>query len=666
MHMAHIPHRIRTTLLICLSLSSAARGAETPEAVAPATNLPPVIVQASRAGRTAAEMPANVTVVTADEIERSGHQNVLDVLQKLAGVPVKNFSDNPATATAALRGFGENAHGRVLILVNGERLNNPDMSAPNLMRIPVHSVKRVEVIRGPQTVLYGDFAEAGVINIITDTSVESAPYTTVSAAAGAYDSYALQIGRSGTFDDGVAYYAGADWDKTGGYRDNGDYEAWGLDASVSKRWERGQHAALSVFYHNSEYGLPGALSLRQFKDNPKQTLHPQDRAWFETWGLNLGGSAPRGADGTLSANLSISRREADSRFIGTGYSINNENENDALAFMPRYTHDSDFAGHANRLTLGTDMRYETSDIYSRSVFYGSPSAYAWDFDRAALAGYAQNEFFVTETLSLTLGARAERIHNRITNRTGSTSYGETESAYEAALLYRPLDNAKLFARVSRYYHAPFIDETVGWSGIPNTGLIPETGCSLEAGAELTFLEEWSAGVTLYDMRTSDEIYYNPVAYMNINAPDDTRRRGLEAALRWARERAGAFGLAYELVDSRFTGGVLKDNDVPLTPDHMLTLNGEAQLLPCLAALGTARYVASQTSGSDFANQAARLDAYATLDLGLRYEPGFVKGLRLIGGIDNVFNKEYAYCGFYGSSYYPANGRTWKLCAAYTF
>ena len=74
----------------------------------------------------------------------------------------------------------------------------------------------------------------------------------------------------------------------------------------------------------------------------------------------------------------------------------------------------------------------------------------------------------------------------------------------------------------------------------------------------------------------------------------------------------------------------------------------------------------KTDQPDFANQAAKLDDYATLDLALRYEPEFLKGLRLIGGVDNVFDKEYAYCGFYGSSYYPANGRTWKLCAAYTF
>ena len=94
---------------------------------------------------------------------------------------------------------------------------------------------------------------------------------------------------------------------------------------------------------------------------------------------------------------------------------------DVFAFTPRYTHNSDIANHANRLTLGTDLRYETSDIHSRSIYSGMPSATAWDFDRSALSAYAQDEFFLTESLSVTLGARAERIHNRIGEQCRQTS-----------------------------------------------------------------------------------------------------------------------------------------------------------------------------------------------------------------------------------------------------
>lgn len=658
------PLHAQAALALC-AFASALHAQTTPEA-APATNIPPIVVQASRTGRTAAELPANVRVITADEIARAGHQNVLDVLQKQAGVPIKNFSDNPTTASVALRGFGENAHGRVLILVNGERLNNPDLSAPNLMRVPVQSVKRVEVIRGSQTVLYGDFAEAGVINIITDTSIETKPVTAVSASVGSYDTYSAHLSKSGVFEDGLSYFAAADWTKTGGYRDNGDYESWNLEASVSKEWKGGQTVSLSTFYHDSEYGLPGALTWQQFQDDPHQTVSPNDRAWFDTWGVNLGSGAPVGDNGKLDANLSASRRETDFRYLGSSYSSYRASEIDTFCFTPRYLHDSAMAGHDNQLTLGADLRFDTSTIDSHGKSFGSPYATVWDFDRTSLAGYAKDEFFLTETLSLSLGARVERFYNRISSQTDTASDSDVERAFEAALLYRPTDTVKVFTRVARYYHAPFIDETVGWTGTPNTDLVPETGVSFEVGAEANLASEWTVGVTAYELDSSDEIYYDPTTYMNVNAPSDTRRLGVESSLRWSRDRVGGFNLTYDYTDASFVEGVYEGKTVPLVPEHTVTVNGEAYLTPQLIALGTVRYVSSQRSGSDFANTMDKLDAYGTLDLALRYEPGFVKGLKLIGGIDNVFNREYAYCSFYGSSYYPASGRTWKFCASYTF
>lgn len=666
MYTTTIPLGAPAALAACL-LTTSPLWAQTATNAVPATNLPPIIVQASRVNLTAQAIPANVQIITSDEIANSGQRTVADVLQKQAGIPVHTFSDNPTTTGVSLRGFGENSHGRVLILVNGERLNNSDMAAPNLMRIPVESIKRIEILRGPQTVLYGDYAEAGVINIITDTSIDAKPVTTLSASVGSYDTYSSHLSKSGTFDDGVSYFASADWNKTGGYRDNGDYESWNLDASVTKRWDEVRSLSVSAFYHDSDYGLPGALSWKQFKADPRQTTTPNDEAEFDTWGVDLGGSAKVGEDGRLDANLTASRRETDAKWIGTGYRSNRTSDTDSYAFTPRYSLDSDIAGHENRLIVGTDLRFDTSSIDSYGNSYGSPYAYAWDYDRTSLAGYAKDEFFFTEKLSLALGARSERFMNRITKpNDDADSDSDVENACDAALLFRPQEDIKLFTRVSRYYHAPFVDEVVGWSGTPNTDLVPETGYNFEVGTEVILAKEWTVGLTAYELDTSDEIYYNPTTYSNINAPDDTRRQGVESSLRWARDHVGSFGVAYDYVDAYFVEGVYDDNTVPLVPHHMVTVNGEVYVVSDVACLGNVHAVSEQYSGSDFSNTATKLDGYATLDLAIRYEPSFLKGMKLIVGADNVFDKEYAYCSFYGSSYYPAAGRTWKLCAAYSF
>ncbi len=663
MHKLPFPLSTPAALAACL-LAPPALHAQADPATKPATNLPPIIVQASRTGRTAAEMPANVQVITSDEIARSGHQNVVDVLQKQAGVYIRDLSGNPANAQISMRGFGANSHGRVLILVNGERINNPDMSSPNLLRIPVQSVKRIEVLHGSQTVLYGDYAEAGVINIITDTSADTKPETTLATSVGSYDTYAAHLSKSGTFEDGVSYFAAADWNKSDGYRDNSNYESFNLDASVTKHWDDVRSFSVSTFYHDSSYGLPGSLNGHDFKSNPKKSTTPKDDSQLETWGVNLGGSTKLGEDGRLEANFTVSRRETDTRFVSLhsyrGSAV------DSYAFTPRYILDSDIAGHANRLTIGTDVRLDQASI--------NDNGKVWDFDRTSLAGYASDEFFLTEDLSLTLGARTERFFNRVSHRAGSESYQETEHAFDAALLYRPQEYIKLFARTASYYHAPFVDESVGWGGgAPNTDLVPETGYTLETGAELLLAKEWTLAATVYQTDTKNEIYYDPKAKTwgaNINAPDDTRRQGAETALRWIREDVASASLNYDYVHAFFTEGQYDNNTFPMVPRHTLTLNGEFYATHEVALLGGVRYVASQYLDSDLANKQEQLKAYGLLDLAVRYEPGCLKGLRLLAGVDNVCDKEYASYGGYstwsGNYYYPANTRTWKVCASYTF
>jgi iron complex outermembrane receptor protein len=335
--------------------------------------------------------------------------------------------------------------------------------------------------------------------------------------------------------------------------------------------------------------------------------------------------------------------------------------------------DREIAGHANILTVGSDLHYDTStiDSHGSGSYYGYPYAYAnrWDFDRTSLGGYGKDEFFLTETLSLALGARAEYINNRIVKGRSTTSDSDAEKAYDAALLYRPSDQVKVFTRVARYYHAPFIDEIFPGSGVPNTDLVPETGYDYEVGTEVAINKEWTVGLTAYELDANNEIYFDPKAKgygANVNSPDDTRRRGIESSLRWKREQAGSFGVNYDYTDSAFTEGLYEGNTVPLVPEHMLTVQGEVCLTPELAALATVSYVSSQHSGSDFANAKDKLDDYGTLDLAVRYEPAFLKGLNVIAGVDNVFDREYAYSSFYGTTYYPATDRTWKLCASYSF
>ena len=129
-----------------------------------------IVVTATRDTQEIRKIPANISVITAEEIEEINATTIVDVLDNLPGVHFTTISGNEAQAGIDMRGFGglgENAFGKVLVMIDGRRLNRPDMVPMNLLQIPLSSVERIEVVRGANSVLYGDNAVAGVINIIT-------------------------------------------------------------------------------------------------------------------------------------------------------------------------------------------------------------------------------------------------------------------------------------------------------------------------------------------------------------------------------------------------------------------------------------------------------------------------------------------------------------------
>src|SRR5438067_763897 len=113
--------------------------------------------------------PSAVTVVTAKQIAESGARSVPDLLRLVAGV---NVRWNPMVQTVDIRGFGENPFSnRLLLLIDGSPMNSGDTGgfplSPSFDYFPIQNVKRVEIVRGPGSSLYGENAFWGVINIVT-------------------------------------------------------------------------------------------------------------------------------------------------------------------------------------------------------------------------------------------------------------------------------------------------------------------------------------------------------------------------------------------------------------------------------------------------------------------------------------------------------------------
>jgi len=126
--------------------------------------LEPVIVTATRMEANPNTLGSSVTVITADELISTRAATVLEALRSVPGVDVVQTGGPGRTASVFIRGHNSQ-HTKVML--DGIRLNSNTSGGYDLGNIPVNNIERIEVVRGPQSALYGSDAIAGVINIIT-------------------------------------------------------------------------------------------------------------------------------------------------------------------------------------------------------------------------------------------------------------------------------------------------------------------------------------------------------------------------------------------------------------------------------------------------------------------------------------------------------------------
>jgi outer membrane receptor for ferrienterochelin and colicins len=159
----------------------------------------PVTTSATGKPQKVSEVPANMEIITQDDIRRSGADNIPDILQFVTGISVRRnaFAD----AAVAVRGYAQAINPRLLVLLNGRQVYVDDYGYVPWQTIPValDEIRQIEIVKGPNSALFGFNAVAGVINIITHDPL----YDSFSAFTGRYGTQDLREGSVvGTFHEG--------------------------------------------------------------------------------------------------------------------------------------------------------------------------------------------------------------------------------------------------------------------------------------------------------------------------------------------------------------------------------------------------------------------------------------------------------------------------------
>ena len=171
------------------------------------------IVTATRNEEKVNDVPANVTVITAKDLEKKDVYNLRDALAQEAGIYVTPSAE--VTGGISMRGFGTKD---VLVILDGQQLNDPFNGEVDWNSIPASEVQRIEVVRGAASSLYGGHAVAGVINIITKRPANGEIHGTVNVTGGSNNTWKRGISITGGDSNKLSFRLSYDKSTTDGWR----------------------------------------------------------------------------------------------------------------------------------------------------------------------------------------------------------------------------------------------------------------------------------------------------------------------------------------------------------------------------------------------------------------------------------------------------------------
>jgi iron complex outermembrane receptor protein len=139
---------------------------------------PAVVVTATRFPEQRLDAPIGMTVITAKQVAESAARTLPQLLSQEAGIVTRDSTGGPDWQID-LRGFGITGDQNTLVLLNGQRLNEIELTTIGWTAIPLDSIERIEILRGSGSVLYGGGTTGGTINIITKTPPPGATAATI-------------------------------------------------------------------------------------------------------------------------------------------------------------------------------------------------------------------------------------------------------------------------------------------------------------------------------------------------------------------------------------------------------------------------------------------------------------------------------------------------------
>ncbi|MBW2285530.1 MAG: TonB-dependent receptor [Deltaproteobacteria bacterium] len=637
---------VMALILLAVPLYSTARDEENDGNV---TELGEVVVTATRTETPLGKVGGSaVSVVTQEDIEAKKQSTVEEVLRAVPGLDVRS-NGGPGTQTAiSLRGAPSK---NTLILIDGIMVNDPSSTnrGANLANITVDNIERVEVVRGPQSVLYGSNATAGVVNIITKKgrgkpavagSIEGGSYGTWKFTADAYGelkeklNFSLSAGRIDSDGFSIANNDNPDIPHNGNTSEKDGWENTTFSGKVGL--DITPDADVNLVFRKvksqidmDEFDFMGGYTGDRFVTDPVTWMQVPDPNGLKDGRIDTDESYVK-----MNVHNYFFERFFESNFYGQSSDLSREGTDQDGEFSYSYNGKSWEVGWQGGLNFQDINVLSFGGAYFKEeMASGGYSPLNADARIGSL--WLQDQLFLWDSLSMVAGLRYDdhsqfgseptwRIAPSYTfNRTGTTlkgSYGTGFRAPSLYELYSEYGNPDLEAEKSK-----------GWDACVEQDLMKG---------------RLVVGATYFNMTFTDRIDWDP----NLSIPGnpfpggynqlkgDTDTSGVEAFVRWSPMTDLTLTGNYTYTDSEDPDGQVLE----LVPKHKVYMNARYRLFDKALFNVDVYWVderrAYEGSADKYGNTVEKLDAYWLVNLSASYDIN--EYLQIYGRIDNLFDEFY--------------------------
>jgi iron complex outermembrane receptor protein len=595
-------------------------------------------------------------------------------LRGQGGVQIKDLYGDGSRATVDMRGFGDSAGSNTLILIDGRRLNNPDIGAPDLNSIALDDVERIEIVQGSAGVLFGDQAVGGVINIITRKP--GALRHSLKLSAGSYNTVSVHAMTSQALENGINYRISLDARESDNYRDHNELSYLNGFGKLAYDYSSGSVFA-ELQYIDNDLNTPGALFAEEVAADRTQ-VNPSfatDYSNSETTVGRIGLVQELSSNWSFEGEVTSRKTDGDFRisFAGGAPSTDNFTQNRQIQeFTPRFV---GFIPSLNNtmLTIGADA---VESEYELSTSFGDQFN-----DQSQRSLYAQ-AIIPVNIVDITVGVRHASVDNDLRDAGAFAVYPtgvqieDDVTVGTVGLAIKANENWRVLLRADQNYRFAKVDEFLVPALTPAftpIELKTQEGLSLETGVE------WSQGSNtakfiIYKLELENEIAFDPTAGFgaNINL-DDTERKGLITSGYWKATQRLGFSASYTYTDAEVTSGFATGKNIPLVAEHSALLSTDYVISESWQVFGEVVAISDRVLGGDFDNTLSKLPGYGLLNVKAEYN---VSDFTFSGRVNNVLNKEYSDVGQLGfdpnagfapgEAFYPSPEINFLLTAAWQF